>query len=142
VSQRGKQEYGLILLSILVIIIALLLYRNNKFQKRANQMLLNQKEELARKNDKLDALIATREKFFSIISHDLRGPVNAFHGLSTIINSSIKEKQYSALPEVATHIEKAALHLSMLLDNLLSWAMNQKGSLPGKPGKSQYQNHI
>jgi two-component system NtrC family sensor kinase len=126
-------QYGLILLSILVIIIALLLYRNNKFQKRANQMLLNQKEELARKNDKLDALIATREKFFSIISHDLRGPVNAFHGLSTIINSSIKEKQYSALPEVATHIEKAALHLSMLLDNLLSWAMNQKGSLPVNP---------
>ncbi len=126
-------QYGLILLTVLLIIIALLLFGNNKLHKKANRLLARQKEELHEKNEELDALNATREKFFSLISHDLRGPVNALPGLSGLIKAYIHEKNYEALPEIATHMEKAALHLSLLLDNLLSWAMNQKGDIPLQP---------
>jgi len=126
-------QYGLILLLSLLLIIALLLYGNNKLQQKANRLLAQQKDELYEKNEALDALISTREKFFSIISHDLRAPVNALYGLSGLIKTYVDQKKYATLSELVVPIEKTALHLSLLLDNLLSWAVNQQGGIPVKP---------
>lgn len=126
-------QYGLIILLSLLIIIAMLLYGNNNLQKKANLILAQQKDELHDKNETLDALISTREKFFSIISHDLRAPVNALYGLSGLIKTYIDQKKYDTLSEMVIHVEKTALHLSMLLDNLLTWALNQQGGIPVKP---------
>ncbi|WPP53282.1 sensor histidine kinase [Catalinimonas niigatensis] len=138
-TRKNQQliQYGLFLFSLLIIAIAILLYRNNNFQKKANQQLARQKSELHEKNKALDALMVTREKFLSIISHDLRSPVNAFYGLSGILKDYVEEKQYDLLPEMVTHIEKTSLHLSVLLDNLLSWAVNQQGDIPINPERLQ-----
>ncbi|MEK6477809.1 tetratricopeptide repeat protein [Catalinimonas sp. 4WD22] len=126
-------QFGLIFFTLLIIVIAIILYRYYSLQKEANQQLAHQKNELHQKNQELDALIVTREKFLSIVSHDLRSPVNAFHGLSGILKEYVEEKQYDLLPQMITHIEKTAVHLSVLLDNLLSWAVNQQGDIPISP---------
>ena len=124
---------GLILLSLLVIIVAWLYYRNYQVQKSANRQLSQQKKELHTQNELLDSLIATRERFFSIISHDLRGPVHAFHSLSLVLKMRLESKTYGDLPMIANHIEQSALQLSMLLDNLLNWATNQRDNIPLRP---------
>lgn len=126
-------QFGLILFLLLIIAIVIILYRYYSLQKEANQQLAHQKNELHQKNQELDALIVTREKFLSIVSHDLRSPVNAFYGLSGILKEYVEEKQYNLLPQMITHIEKNSLHLSVLLDNLLSWAVNQNGDIPIRP---------
>ena len=126
-------QLGLILLSLLVIAVAWQYYRNYRTQKKANQQLSQQKEELHTQNEMLDALIATRERFFSIISHDLRGPVHAFHSLSLILKMHLKSKNYGDLPVIADHIEQSTLQLSMLLDNLLNWATNQQDNILLQP---------
>ena len=126
-------QTGLILLSLLIVAVAWLYYRSYRIQKKANQQLNQQKEELHTRNELLDALITTREKFISIISHDLRGPVGSFHGLASVMKMQLAERAYDSLPVVVDHIEKAALHLSMLLDNLLNWALNQQGNIPIQP---------
>lgn len=126
-------QFGLILFLLLIIAIVIILYRYYSLQKEANQQLAHQKNELHQKNQELDALIVTREKFLSIVSHDLRSPVNAFYGLSGILKEYVEEKQYDLLPQMIAHVEKNSLHLSVLLDNLLSWAVNQNGDIPIKP---------
>ncbi|WKN33513.1 tetratricopeptide repeat protein [Porifericola rhodea] len=133
-------QLGLALLLVFVLALTFLIYRNYNLQKRNNQQLEAQKktlseknQELDHKNKELDALIATREKFFSIISHDLRSPVNAFSGLSSILKSLVDEKQYSQLPQMVSHLEKSAHQLTELLDNLLGWAVNQQSQIPIKP---------
>ncbi|MEM6642470.1 MAG: tetratricopeptide repeat-containing sensor histidine kinase [Bacteroidota bacterium] len=83
-------------------------------------------------NAELAALNHTKDKFFSIISHDLRGPVGAFNGISMLIRGYLEEKSYSELKVLSDHIEKSAGSLSELLDNLLNWALQQQGSLPFK----------
>lgn len=136
VSRRNIQrvvQLGLIVLSLLIIAIAWLYYRSYRIQKRANEQLNQQKEQLRLRNELLDTLITSREKFISIISHDLRGPVGSFSGLASVMKMQLAEQAYDALPTLVDHIEKAASHLSMLLDNLLNWALSQQGSISLQP---------
>lgn len=82
---------------------------------------------------KLEALNTTKDKFFSIVSHDLRGPISAFSGISSIIRGYLKQKSYNELEEMTDLIDKSANSLSDLLDNLLNWAVQQQGQVPYNP---------
>ena len=67
----------------------------------------------------------TRNRFFSIISHDLRGPVSGMSALA----SSLENAPDDALREGVHAIGAAASHTSVLLENLLMWSVSQKGVL-------------
>ena len=82
---------------------------------------------------KLEALNATKDKFFSIVSHDLRGPISAFSGISNIIRGYLRQKSYDELEEMTDLIDKSANSISDLLDNLLNWAVQQQGQVPYNP---------
>ncbi len=82
---------------------------------------------------KLEALNATKDKFFSIVSHDLRGPISAFLGISGMIRGYLKQQSYQELTEMTDLIDNSANSISELLDNLLSWAVQQQGQVPYHP---------
>ncbi len=124
---------GLILIMLMAAVLIFLLYKYIQQKQASNRILSSQNELLAHQRNELEQLNATRNKFFSIISHDLRGPVNAFNGISRLIWHYINEKDYVQLNEVATYIDKSASQLSSLLDNLLSWAVLQQGTFPHNP---------
>ncbi len=111
-----------------VVIFASIQYRNNIQKKKTNQILREQKT-------KLEELNQTKDRFFSIISHDLRGPVNAFHGISRMIKFFVQQKQMGQLEELAEDIDQSVDRLSSLLDNLLNWAVQQQGNFPYVPEK-------
>lgn len=111
-----------------VVIFASIQYRNNIQKKKTNRMLRDQKT-------KLEELNQTKDRFFSIISHDLRGPVNAFHGISRMIKFFVQQKQMGQLEELAEDIDQSVDRLSSLLDNLLNWAVQQQGNFPYVPEK-------
>lgn len=67
----------------------------------------------------------TRNRFFGIISHDLRSPVNGMRNLA----SALKTAPDDQLREGVQTIDAAANHTSALLENLLMWSVNQKGVL-------------
>jgi two-component system, sensor histidine kinase LadS len=92
-------------------------------------------EQLQEQHNELEKLNSTKDHFFSIISHDLRGPVNAFSGLSTLVKLSVENKDYDQLPEMAERLDYSSNQLTHLLDNLLNWAVNQKGEIPFTPEK-------
>ena len=118
---------------ILVGALAYVLFRNNRRKKLINEKLLKQQEVLKSHRDQLQSLNQTKDRFFSIISHDLRGPVNAFNGISNLIKYYIKNDDMKNLVEVTEYIDKSASQLSTLLDNLLDWAVSQQGSFPYNP---------
>lgn len=126
---------SLTIVVMLVGILAYVLFRNNRRKRFINNKLLRQKKILKSHRDMLHSLNQTKDRFFSIISHDLRGPVNAFNGISSLIKFYIKENDMKNLIEVTEYIDKSASQLSTLLDNLLDWAINQQGSFPYNPAK-------
>ncbi|MBN2213677.1 MAG: tetratricopeptide repeat protein [Bacteroidales bacterium] len=138
--KKKKQTQTIISMGLGVIILltgALIcvLYANNKRKIQINKQLEEQKEELRTQRDQLADLNQTKDRFFSIISHDLRGPMNSLHGFSVILKEYIAEGNVADLGELTDELNQAINKVSSLLDNLLSWALNQQGRFPFSPGK-------
>ena len=89
--------------------------------------------EIQLKNDELINLNATKDKFFSIIAHDLRSPFNSFLGLTEIMAEELPNLTMSQLQEMAAGMNKSATNLFRLLENLLNWSQIQKGTIPFNP---------
>lgn len=134
--EKKNQQYllaGIAIICLLAIVLLIVLWRYSKHKQVANQLLKQQNEVLEQQRRELEALITTRNRFFSIISHDLRGPVNAFNGISSLIRHYISVKDMTQLAEVSEYIDKSASQLASLLENLLSWAVIQQGEFPYQP---------
>lgn len=82
---------------------------------------------------RLKELNASKDKFFSIIAHDLRSPFNAIMGFSDLIVEQIKQKEYEGLEEMAEVVLKSATFAMDLLTNLLEWSRSQTGRLVFEP---------
>ena len=78
-------------------------------------------------------LNATKDKFFSIIAHDLKGPFNSIIGLSDLLEEQIQEKNYSGIEEYAKIIHKSSFQAIELLTNLLEWSRSQTGRIEYLP---------
>jgi PAS domain S-box-containing protein len=90
-------------------------------------------EEIRRKNEELVNLNATKDKFFSIIAHDLRNPFNSILGLSNLLVEQIQEGDFSNAGYYASVIEKTTEQTLDLLLNLLEWSRSQIGKIQFNP---------
>ena len=87
-------------------------------------------EEALKENEAhLRELVATKDKFFSIIAHDLKSPFNSILGLSNLLVEQIQEKNFDGIEEYARIIQKSSTTVFNLLMNLLEWARSQTGRM-------------
>ncbi|MFZ4400354.1 MAG: PAS domain S-box protein [Bacteroidales bacterium] len=92
-------------------------------------------EKIILQNTELQNLNATKDKFFSIIAHDLRSPFNSFLGLTQIIAEELNSLTMDQLQKFAESMRKSATNLFRLLENLLEWAQLQQGNIPFNPDR-------
>lgn len=85
-----------------------------------------QERELKKVND-------DKDKFISILSHDLRSPFGLFMGLAEVLKDNLKEFDNNQIEEVVNELSDAANSSYTLLDDLLSWAKSQLGSMNFEP---------
>ena len=82
---------------------------------------------------RLTELNATKDKFFSIIAHDLRSPFNSIIDFGNLLLEQIQEKKYQDLEKYIQIILKSSNNAMDLLLNLLEWARSQTGGMEFKP---------
>lgn len=75
----------------------------------------------------------TKDKFFSIIAHDLRSPLNSIMGLMNILVGHAKETSVEEMEVFLNLMNTSAKNTLSLLDNLLNWARSQTGRLQFEP---------
>ena len=99
-------------------------FNSNELLARINThiKLKNQAEELERQN-------ATKDKFFSIISHDLKNPIANIIGFSDLIIEDYKELESADIETFVGYINQSAKFSLELLENLLEWSRIQIGSI-------------
>lgn len=117
------------LLAIASIIFIWLLFRNrNKILKAKNELVLKNEEinlsrkEISGKNEVLAGLNATKDKFFSIIAHDLRNPIAAFVNISELLEEDFDRLNEKDKKEIIGQMNVSSKNLLRLLENLLTWA--------------------
>ncbi|WP_282039034.1 tetratricopeptide repeat-containing sensor histidine kinase [Saccharicrinis aurantiacus] len=118
-----KERYTIIGISLFVVLFLLLahvahLYRNRRLRKRDATALAKQHKELEIAND-------TKNKFFSILSHDLRSPIATFNSYSEVLNYYLETNDYEQIPQLAKELERSSASVVQLLDNLLQWGVIQ-----------------
>ncbi|MBU1099392.1 MAG: PAS domain S-box protein [Bacteroidetes bacterium] len=90
-------------------------------------------EKVNKYNQELKILNANKDKFFSLIAHDLKSPFNALLGYSDFILSDYKDLNNKEIYEGTMHINKAARNIYALLENLLQWSGLQAGGIAFQP---------
>ena len=84
-------------------------------------------EEIMNMNKELIELNSEKDKFFSIIAHDLRGPFNGFLGLTNIFASELSKMNLEDIQKLALMMKNSANNLYQLLENLLEWSQMKRG---------------
>ncbi|MEI6047476.1 MAG: ATP-binding protein [Bacteroidota bacterium] len=94
------------------------------------------------KNEELIKLNLEKDKFFSIIAHDLRGPFSGFLGQTQIMAEDSHSLTMLEVKEFAVSLNKSADSLYRLLNNLLEWSQIQKGSVVFTPAAIQLRSLV
>ncbi|MEI6682961.1 MAG: hybrid sensor histidine kinase/response regulator [Bacteroidota bacterium] len=105
----------------------------NRKLKLENEERKKAEAALQESETKLREANAAKDKFFSIIAHDLRNPFNAVIGFSNILRESIADLDISEINEYIGYINESAMNAYTLLGNLLDWARSQTNSIQFEP---------
>ncbi|MCB2194968.1 MAG: tetratricopeptide repeat protein [Bacteroidetes bacterium] len=139
--KKQKNVRNLLALIVLITLVSGGLFLSQYLSKRKTNILLQEKiEEVDKSNtllkeseDNLKILNATKDKFFSIIAHDLRNPFNALHGLTQHLLNNYDNFDSEEIKESIEIIYNSADDLLELLENLLHWSRTQRGKMKFTP---------
>lgn len=91
--------------------------------------LKRSKEALEEKNRALLKSNGIKDKFFSIIAHDLKSPLNTFVSLTSLMEENYEDFSEEERKDFLRTISEHSRQLNKLLNNLLQWSMHQRGDL-------------
>ncbi len=107
-------------------------------EQNASEMIeLNAK--LTESEEHLQELNASKDRFFSIISHDLRGPFQGLLAYSEILSSDTENLSEEEIKEFAGALNQSAQSVFKLLENLLHWSRIQRGVIEYDPQDIQFK---
>jgi signal transduction histidine kinase/tetratricopeptide (TPR) repeat protein len=114
--------------------------KRNRLKRDTNNLLTQKNLELEAALRKLKdseinlkELNAAKDKFFSIIGHDLRNPLNALLGFSELISGNTRQYTMEEIRMYNKIINDAARNMHQLIENLLDWSRSQSGSIDFSP---------
>ncbi len=138
----------IVIVTVLLLVVGILLlmyYKRNSENKNANVLLQKQKQEIAEVNEELktqmeiinaqnvelEKLNRVKNKFFSIVSHDLRAPINSLKSLFEMYRDGILNK--GELEGLLNRLEDTIYNTASFLDNLLEWSKSQLEGITVNP---------
>ncbi len=129
-KQRNYIYLGLVLLCI-SLIITFLVKRSARIQKKLNKELKEKSKVVIERESELHEINKTNTKLFSIIGHDLRGPIGALQGILKLFTDGdmAKEEFLSFIPKLKSDVD----NIAFTLNNLLSWGQTQLNGVITKP---------
>jgi PAS domain S-box-containing protein len=86
-------------------------------------------EEIKLKNELLQSVNAEKDKFFSIIAHDLRGPLSAFVAATQIITEEVQAMSIEEIRDITESMKTSATNIYSLLENLLEWSRLRRDTM-------------
>lgn len=128
-TQRNYLLGSLGLLLIIVLLVAFLYRQKQSGNRQLQEINLKVQEQ----NRELQALNGTKDKFFSIISHDLKGPLNSLTSFSSLLINHTDALSRDEIRMLASDLDRSLKNLLDLLENLLEWARSQSGSILIQP---------
>ena len=118
-------RFSLIGLTLVVFLALAMLYNRYRYSRQRQDILNEKNLQIESKNTKLEELNATKDRFFSIIAHDLRGPISSLVSLSEMLDTHFSSYTSDEVRSYIHAIHNSSSQTYSLLDELLEWAMMQ-----------------
>jgi len=129
-----------IIILLLITILVFVLLKNRSNQKKAIELLGKQNDEIRRQKEEiqtqaqdLEEAVNTKNRFFSIIAHDLISPFNTLIGYSETLKYNLDKVSEKEMREYVDLIYKRSEETHELLLNLLEWSLSQTQSIRYQP---------
>jgi signal transduction histidine kinase len=138
-----RQEFVrniLVVVMALSVILLVSVYRSGRRRRQINTLLVKHQQETEKRSVELERLNQVKDKFFSIISHDLRSPINALSGLLDLIDKGAVTAE--ELPKHIKELKARFNHTRILLNNLLDWTLLQMDKLNLQATKIDLKNIV
>lgn len=139
-EKERKYTHFLIIAMVIFAFLLILLIQQNASKKKAynlleykNYQVHKMKDEIDEQSNKLKQLNSTKDKFFSIIAHDLKNPFNSIAGFTDLMIENNEIYDAAKRLKFLKIIKGSTAKVSSLLDNLLIWASSQSGNLKFNP---------
>ncbi|WP_319500188.1 ATP-binding protein [uncultured Draconibacterium sp.] len=140
---RVKAAFAIVALLIILATLSFFLFLRKKHtdELKANYNTINHQKllleenlvKLAEDEQNLKKLNATKDKFFSIIAHDLKNPFNVLIGISDLLRNEKKAYKSDDFDVLINGMYQAATSGYELLENLLEWSRTQTGTIKFEP---------
>lgn len=111
------------------------LQTTKEFLENESARIIQLNADLEASEEKLKENIASKDKLFSIIAHDLRSPFNGFLGLTQILSEELFNLSLAEVHNFALALKDSANNLFSLLENLLEWSKLQRDLIAFNPGE-------
>ncbi|WP_339889181.1 tetratricopeptide repeat-containing sensor histidine kinase [uncultured Flavobacterium sp.] len=115
--------------SILILLMGFILLSRFAIKKKANKLLIQKNEVISNQRDELKQINSTKDKFFSIISHDLRSPFSNILGFTNLLVEDYDTFDDAEKKDIIIQLNKSAKTTFELLANLLTWSQTQTGQI-------------
>lgn len=106
--------------------------RNNKQLRELNKELLKKEAAITLQNQQLREMNFSKDKLFSIIGHDLRGPLLSITGFLNLLSINAGSLSEDELKKFMDDLDRSLKNLFNLLENLLEWSLSQTGTIDFK----------
>ncbi len=109
------------------------LQASNDMIEQESSRIQNLNRRLEESERKLKELNDSKDKFFSIIAHDLRSPMTGFYSIADTLSDHLESLTQDEIKSIVQSIKTSAESLFELLDTLLTWARTQIGRIDFEP---------
>ncbi|MBI9053947.1 MAG: tetratricopeptide repeat-containing sensor histidine kinase [Bacteroidales bacterium] len=137
-KQNEFNQKIIIILSLaffVFIVLLILLYIQSRSKKKAFKLLSIKNDKITEQSKILDNLNTTKDKFFSIISHDLKGAIGGFLTQTEFLAEDFNNQQPNDMHDLLKKMNLSSKQLYLLLENLLEWSRTQTESIKPNPEK-------
>ena len=138
-AEKRVDSFRLILLLSLVLLIifftAIAYFYKHRSQKKVNTELSDLNRIVTEQKNKLTELNFSKDRFFSIVAHDLRNPFNSLLGFSEVLHEEFGTLSEEEKREYIGYMRKASQNVYKLIDNLLQWSRLQLGKIEFEPAR-------
>jgi signal transduction histidine kinase/uncharacterized protein HemY len=138
--RRKQTIIVLLVLTLLILSLGILYFNRYQLKKRASQLLQEKydltessNDSLRNSQEELKKLNNTKDKFFSIIAHDIKNPLGGLISITDMMKKDFHQMPDAEKEELFEVINKTSLQLYNLLENLLHWSRSQTGKIPLNP---------
>ncbi|MCP4214214.1 MAG: sensor histidine kinase [bacterium] len=129
-QKQKKLLAGLLLLTLLLAVAIFLAYR---LKIKANKEITSRKQQVDLLNKQLEESNTAKDRFFSIIGHDLKNPLGALTGLAELLLVEFDDLKDEEMKDFLKDIHHSSEAVHDLLENLLLWARSQTEGLEFRP---------